>query len=447
MGQLARHLQNQFVARTPRGWTCAVEERVLDGQFETLLGHAPQADVLLASNDGRFRLWVEFEVSRADPVANHAKFATAHLFRPQKPTDTFDSMMSTHVARGRRNLATNTVLLMRRIGMKAFQAVLLPTFGPNEIKRLNTDCQDLSSLHLLDVDAEIDRALAVASPCFDSDLHQIHFVGKPPDVACNVATWNREMQTDFGRQLWGHRRLRYFVFDPSSGEFAPSKFCAFLNATHGATSDAETMALPMTMDLYVSLDESERQFDGNRAQRYLTNWLGLVENRARGISSHRTDHDDELQEIRRLWRLEKHEFDDAVPRIHLDAVVEEFPIPADDDNLLRGEDWQILKDVCRDDPMFFELQSSLLDVEREFRGMSRRAGIYEALEDRFKACQFESEQEALEVLQTEDELRKEADHRMNGHWRLCSRSCLKRRRFRLQVLGAWLRIKTASGWA
>ena len=72
-------------------------------------------------------------------------------------------------------------------------------------------------------------------------------------------------------------------------------------------------------------------------------------------------------------------------------------------------DWQILKDVCGDDPMFFELQSSLLDVEREYRGMSRRAGIYEALEDRFKACQFESEQEALAAKQAEDDLRKEAD--------------------------------------
>ena len=49
----------------------------------------------------------------------------------------------------------------------------------------------------------------------------------------------------------------------------------------------------------------------------------------------------------------------------------------------------------------------MLDVEREFRGKSRRAGIYEALEDRFKVCQFESEQEALAVLQAEDELRKE----------------------------------------
>jgi len=92
MGQLARYLQDQFIARMPRDWSCGVEARVLDERFERLLGYAPQADVLLASDDGRFRLWIEFEVSRADPVANHAKFATAHLFQPQKPTDTFVSM-------------------------------------------------------------------------------------------------------------------------------------------------------------------------------------------------------------------------------------------------------------------------------------------------------------------------------------------------------------------
>ncbi len=56
MGQLARHLQDQFMARTPRGWSCDVEARVLDSRFERLLGYAPQADVLLASNDGLHRL-------------------------------------------------------------------------------------------------------------------------------------------------------------------------------------------------------------------------------------------------------------------------------------------------------------------------------------------------------------------------------------------------------
>jgi len=276
LGQLARYLQDQFVARTPRGWSCEVEAPVLDTRFERLLGYAPQADVLLASNDGLHRLWIEFEVSRADPVANHAKFATAHLFQPQRSTDTFVSMMSSHVARGRRNLAANTVLLMRRIGMRAFQTVLLPSMAPEEIKRLNTGSDGTSSLRSLDVDAEIDRALAVAKPCFDSDQHQIHFVGEPLDVACNIATWNREMNSEAGQRLWGRRRVRYFAYDPSSGEFAPSKFWAFLNARLGTSLDADTLALPMTMELYVSLDESEARFDGNRAQQHLTRKLGMV---------------------------------------------------------------------------------------------------------------------------------------------------------------------------
>ena len=82
--------------------------------------------------------------------------------------------------------------------------------------------------------------------------------------------------------------------------------------------------------------------------------------------------------IRRLWQFERHEFDDSVPRIYRETTGDEFPIPAED-NLLRAEDWQILKEVCSEDSMSFELQSSLQDVEREYRRMSRFAGIYEAL--------------------------------------------------------------------
>jgi hypothetical protein len=37
---------------------------------------------------GSRRLWIEFEISRADPVANHAKFATAQLFQPLPVTHT-----------------------------------------------------------------------------------------------------------------------------------------------------------------------------------------------------------------------------------------------------------------------------------------------------------------------------------------------------------------------
>lgn len=117
----------------------------------------------------------------------------------------------------------------------------------------------------------------------------------------------------------------------------------------------------------------------------------------------------ELHEIRRIWLYEKHEFDDSLPAIYRAATGEELPITPSDDNLLRSEDWSILKEVCGDDPEFFQLQAGLLDIEREFRGMSRRAGIYEALDERLRVGQYTNEEEALAVRQEEERRRDEAD--------------------------------------
>ena len=83
---------------------------------------------------------------------------------------------------------------------------------------------------------------------------------------------------------------------------------------------------------------------------------------------------DELHEIRRLWLYEKHEFDDSLPRIYEEVTGEPFPRRADEGNGLRADDWALLREVCGDDQAFFDLQVALLGTERQFRGMSRRAG-------------------------------------------------------------------------
>lgn len=114
----------------------------------------------------------------------------------------------------------------------------------------------------------------------------------------------------------------------------------------------------------------------------------------------------ELHEIRRIWLYEKHEFDDVLPGIYEEVVGESFPSPPSDDSQLRREDWELLKDICEDDPVFFELQVSLLDIERQYRGMSRRAGIYEALETQLRTAQFSDEAEAL-AIKLEEELRRD----------------------------------------
>src|SRR5437660_6301228 len=137
MGSLTGYLQDRFRAECPPGWTCESESRLLTRELEAILGYAPRADVVLTERAPDRRLWIEFEVSRADPVANHAKFATAHLFQPQAPNDVFVSMVSRHVDRGRRNLAANTIQLMRHVGMQAVQTVLFPALNGPDVQRFN----------------------------------------------------------------------------------------------------------------------------------------------------------------------------------------------------------------------------------------------------------------------------------------------------------------------
>jgi DNA sulfur modification protein DndC len=121
---------------------------------------------------------------------------------------------------------------------------------------------------------------------------------------------------------------------------------------------------------------------------------------------------DELHEIRRIWLYEKHEFDDSLPRIYEEATGGKFPKRGDEGNGLRADDWNLLREVCGDDTVFFDLQVSLLGVERQFRGMSRRAGIYEVLEDRLRTGLYGSEQEAVAVLG--DRFRKREQTRQVG---------------------------------
>src|SRR5262245_37367482 len=107
---------------------------------------------------------------------------------------------------------------------------------------------------------------------------------------------------------------------------------------------------------------------------------------------------EELHEIRRIWLYEKHEFDDRLPQIYEEVVGERFPKRDDDDNSLRADDWELLREICDGDEALFDLQVALLGVERDYRGMSRRAGVFEALEECLRTGMYGSEDEAIEVL-------------------------------------------------
>lgn len=278
MGALTNYLQREFERLSAPEWVCQPEVHVLSAEMEQVLGYAPRADVILTHRERPQRLWVEFEVSRADPVANHAKFATAHLFRPQLENDVFVAMVSSHVTRGRRNLAANMVLLMRQAGMSAFQTLLFPKVPPVEIKRLNhLDWHDLEQEHPT-VDAELDRALSITRPVLTAQGKRIHFAGDLLEVVMNLRQWNEELATAEGSTLWGRRTISYFVFDPQSGNFAPSKFCAYIPLLDGRAilPGRPLLKRPlMSVALYAALDQHAESFDGSQARSHLVDRLAM----------------------------------------------------------------------------------------------------------------------------------------------------------------------------
>jgi DNA sulfur modification protein DndC len=107
---------------------------------------------------------------------------------------------------------------------------------------------------------------------------------------------------------------------------------------------------------------------------------------------------EELNEIRRIWVAEKHEFEDSVPRIYENATGHRFPNVRIDDSLIFGAaEIALLKEVCGEDRLQFELLRELLDVEQRYRTQARRSGLYEALERAFRRNSYADASDATEI--------------------------------------------------
>ena len=277
MPQLARHLQDSFERNCPKGWVCRTEVNVVSDELAEMLGYAPQADAMLQEVATGRRVWVELEVSRADPVANHAKFATAHLVSPMPQTDSFVSMVSRHVVRGRSNLAAHTVGLMRAIGIRAFQTPLLPNIDADDIKRLNHLPIDRLREEPLETSQELVRVMSVASILGRALESDIHFAANAVEVVFNIHRWNLDMKSPVLRERWRRRPVRYFAHDPRSGLFAPSKFAAYLRmpASRFLSQGVAQSLTWMSVSAYMDIDQQHPLFDGNRAWRHLESNLGM----------------------------------------------------------------------------------------------------------------------------------------------------------------------------
>ena len=162
--------------------------------------------------------------------------------------------------------------------MEAYQTTLLPDRPKDEISRLN--CLDFEDLRRerINVKREIARAMAVSEPVFHAERIRVHYAGELLEVMLSLRRFNTDFAEGAGTTGWGQRVFRFFVFDPTSGQFAPSKFCAYLPFTNDSTlTPSDVLASrEMTVALYTRIEASAKRFDGNKAWKHLTRQLGMT---------------------------------------------------------------------------------------------------------------------------------------------------------------------------
>ena len=89
--------------------------------------------------------------------------------------------------------------------------------------------------------------------------------------------------------------------------------------------------------------------------------------------------EDELYEIRRIWRTERQDWDDSMPQIYRKVNGYDLDWPVDDDSPFDADHKALLSSICREYDVPFELIARILEEERRANGMARRAGIQKAL--------------------------------------------------------------------
>jgi len=156
---------------------------------------------------------------------------------------------------------------------------------------------------------------------------------------------------------------------------------------------------------YTDQDGNVQLVPGPYSQRSRENWLRRLL-RVQRLLRDRTDCPgyvrdieligmDELQEIRRVWVTEKHEIEDLVPRIYEQEIGEVYSgAPIDEDLVFGDKALAVLHELCQHNELRYEMARNLLDIERRFRTMGSRRGLFGELEKAVKRSFYDDKEDA-----------------------------------------------------
>ncbi len=114
--------------------------------------------------------------------------------------------------------------------------------------------------------------------------------------------------------------------------------------------------------------------------------------------------EEEIHEIRRLWLLERADWEDSVPKIYKKMTGKDLNWVVDDSGSFSLEENRILNSVCKKYSIPSEFVIKLLDIERQMQGMTRRSSVYSKIDNIVKR-EWRSEKEFLKDLAIENDFK------------------------------------------
>lgn len=104
--------------------------------------------------------------------------------------------------------------------------------------------------------------------------------------------------------------------------------------------------------------------------------------------------EDELHEIRRIWRVEEGDWEDSIPRIYREATGQSLDWVQEDAPAASELDERVLREVCEEHDVPAGLMRELMDLQRELQGLGRRYGVQSRV-DRILAKDWRDPQQVL----------------------------------------------------
>ena len=89
--------------------------------------------------------------------------------------------------------------------------------------------------------------------------------------------------------------------------------------------------------------------------------------------------------------------EDRLPEVYREETGRNYPGARLDDNLVMGAgEMNLLREICGEDELHYQLTRELLSIEKRHKSMLRRAGLFRAVENAFLKNFYDDEEDALE---------------------------------------------------